>query len=293
MALRNDGLRLPPPWITPAAGKPDREVRQVIIVQRPRVGGATLWTPSQLTTALWLDAADAGTITTVSGAVSQWNDKSGNGRNAIQATAANRPALTSAGLNGLDVLTFDGINDSLLATLSSGLSSSFAFFAVAVPLRTNAIEGYISLQVASYSNYWAQIGLGGAGGAKLNFALFDGGQNPIAQQNTPTIGAPLMLMGVRNVTADTVSLRINGTQVSSVTDTTTVTPGYSEITIGGQTNQANRYANARIGEVIVIPSLPTTDAIQRIEGYAAAPSRWGLQGSLPADHPYKSTPPTI
>jgi hypothetical protein len=203
MALRNDGLRLPPPWITPAAGKPDREVRQVIIVQRPRVGGATLWTPSQLTTALWLDAADAGTITTVSGAVSQWNDKSGNGRNAIQATAANRPALTSAGLNGLDVLTFDGINDSLLATLSSGLSSSFAFFAVAVPLRTNAIEGYISLQVASYSNYWAQIGLGGAGGAKLNFALFDGGQNPIAQQNTPTIGAPLMLMGVRNVTADT------------------------------------------------------------------------------------------
>ena len=36
MALSNDGLRLPPPWITPAAGLPDREVPPVIIIQRRR-----------------------------------------------------------------------------------------------------------------------------------------------------------------------------------------------------------------------------------------------------------------
>lgn len=34
MGLSNDGLRLPPPWITPAAGLPDREVPPVIIIQR-------------------------------------------------------------------------------------------------------------------------------------------------------------------------------------------------------------------------------------------------------------------
>jgi hypothetical protein len=33
----NDRLRLPPPWISPAAGMPDREVRPVIIVQRRRL----------------------------------------------------------------------------------------------------------------------------------------------------------------------------------------------------------------------------------------------------------------
>ena len=36
MALSNDRLRLPPPWITPAAGLPNREVPPVIIVQRRR-----------------------------------------------------------------------------------------------------------------------------------------------------------------------------------------------------------------------------------------------------------------
>ena len=37
MASPNDGLRLPPPWISSAAGKPDREVRKVITVERRRV----------------------------------------------------------------------------------------------------------------------------------------------------------------------------------------------------------------------------------------------------------------
>jgi len=37
MVSPNDRLRLPPPWISPAAGMPDREVRPVIIVQRRRL----------------------------------------------------------------------------------------------------------------------------------------------------------------------------------------------------------------------------------------------------------------
>ena len=36
MASPNDGLHLPPPWISPAAGKLDREVQPVITVQRRR-----------------------------------------------------------------------------------------------------------------------------------------------------------------------------------------------------------------------------------------------------------------
>jgi hypothetical protein len=42
----NDGLRLPPPWITPATGLPSREVRPVIIVQR-RKASATYDTDAQ------------------------------------------------------------------------------------------------------------------------------------------------------------------------------------------------------------------------------------------------------
>jgi hypothetical protein len=37
MVSSSDGLRLPPPWVTPAAGLPNREVLPVIIVQRRRL----------------------------------------------------------------------------------------------------------------------------------------------------------------------------------------------------------------------------------------------------------------
>lgn len=53
---------------------------------------------------LWLKA-DAG-ITTVGGNVSAWADQSGNGNNATQGTAANRPAYVTNDLNGNPVLDF-------------------------------------------------------------------------------------------------------------------------------------------------------------------------------------------
>jgi hypothetical protein len=41
---------------------------------------------------LWLDAADASTVTSVAGAISQWSDKSGNGNHATQATGSVQPS---------------------------------------------------------------------------------------------------------------------------------------------------------------------------------------------------------
>lgn len=58
--------------------------------------GRPAWTPALITTALWLDAADASTVTLNNLAVSQWNDKSGNGRNVLQATSANQPLYVKA-----------------------------------------------------------------------------------------------------------------------------------------------------------------------------------------------------
>ncbi len=53
---------------------------------------AALWTPADISTALWLDASDAATITlNATNTVSQWNDKSGNGRNVTQNTLTNQP----------------------------------------------------------------------------------------------------------------------------------------------------------------------------------------------------------
>jgi hypothetical protein len=62
-------------------------------------GGPVLWRPSNIGSdlALWLDAEDSASITLNGSTVSQWNDKSGNGRNVSQATAASQPTYSATG----------------------------------------------------------------------------------------------------------------------------------------------------------------------------------------------------
>jgi hypothetical protein len=68
---------------------------------------------------LWLDAADASTVT-ISTGVSVWADKSGNGRNASQATGGKQPAYSST-INGKNVVTFQGTDD----TMQIGANAAF------------------------------------------------------------------------------------------------------------------------------------------------------------------------
>jgi hypothetical protein len=81
---------------------------------RRRFFSSSRWTPAQLGSALalWLDASDAGTVVLNGSTVSQWSDKSGNNKNAVQATASLQPAYSLTGFNGLRPgLAFDGVND--------------------------------------------------------------------------------------------------------------------------------------------------------------------------------------
>lgn len=77
-------------------------------------GGGGAWSPADLTgLALWLDGDDASTFTFSSGnVVSQWGDKSGNGRNFAQATVAQQPTR-SVTLNGHSAVKFDATDDVL------------------------------------------------------------------------------------------------------------------------------------------------------------------------------------
>ena len=79
---------------------------------RPRAAGG--FSPKTIAgLQLWLDAADASTITVDTG-VSEWADKSGVGsKKFVQTTGNNQPATGTQTLNGKNVLVFDGSNDSL------------------------------------------------------------------------------------------------------------------------------------------------------------------------------------
>jgi autotransporter-associated beta strand protein len=81
--------------------------------------------------AAWYDAADAATVMTDGTAVTNWSDKSGNGRDGVQTTAANQPVYTTSGLlDGKPVIHFDGANDHFVADFSFLDQSQYSLFVV-------------------------------------------------------------------------------------------------------------------------------------------------------------------
>jgi hypothetical protein len=112
--------------------------------------GFTQWDPSLITTALWLDAADASTITESGGLVSQWNDKSGNGRNAAAASPSNRPTYSATAFNGSPTLIFNGTTD-YLQTGSFASSSTFTIVAVVELLAAASFPMIYTFQNAANS----------------------------------------------------------------------------------------------------------------------------------------------
>ena len=79
------------------------------------------FSPLDLTPQLWLDADDASTITSSSGNVSQWNDKSGNGYHVTQATGTAQPKTGTVTRNGRNVLDFAGTDDRLFRETDTAL----------------------------------------------------------------------------------------------------------------------------------------------------------------------------
>lgn len=62
-------------------------------------GANKAWTPAALgpsVVSMWFDAADAATLTLSGSSVSQWDDKSGNSRHAVQAVAASQPTYIAS-----------------------------------------------------------------------------------------------------------------------------------------------------------------------------------------------------
>lgn len=72
------------------------------------IGSFGVFNPLDLSPVFWIDASDPSTITSSSGKVSQWNDKSGNGYHVTQSTSTQQPNNDTQTLNGRTVIDFDG-----------------------------------------------------------------------------------------------------------------------------------------------------------------------------------------
>jgi len=258
------------------------------------------FTPANITTALWLDAADTSTITESGDAVSQWNDKSGNNRNAVQSNSASRPTLATAVQNNLNTIRFNGSTQSF--TLPSALNitrniGGFSVIAVrkfaVLPLtEQNIFRVNIGTSISSRVFFGAAVSA--ANKAQIGGRRLDGDSfASIASSSDVSTTIFEIQSGIYDYANSDLYLHINGTLSASSTsfqaNGTTSDTDSTNVVIGNNSDGIFHF-NGNIGELVALPTAASLDTRQRIEGYLA--HKWGLTANLPSDHPYKTVGPT-
>lgn len=229
------------------------------------------FTPTSISgCAMWLDGSDQSSASmTLSGtSLTLWKDKSGSGNNAT-------PYNTSyATVNSNGVLFASQI---YTTPYTSAPSTETAFVV-------------FNVTAATYNNFQAIIGSSVNGGRQL--ALLNGSplfgllKAQIAWQNTGTFTPGATTLGEGFINGSTAYSGVNGTY----TATTTVTwSSGGFIYLGTEVSVPNGNYVGLIKEILIYNVVLTTAQTQQVEGYLAW--KWGIQGSLPSAHPYKSVSP--
>jgi len=285
-----------------------------LVLRKDFTWNETVWNPGMIQAALWLDAADASTITKSGGAVSQWNDKSGGAYNFAQSSSTLRPLYASETLGGKNVVTFDGIDDNMnagdvLDNVWTG--SGFNLFFVAKNNDIAAADGVILAKTSSGSQALREF----ASYIRTSVSQLVTIYTPDASNYTVVNGSTTIgnsqwvvvsqsyddTLGVDGTTANTavrVQMTVDGNEQTEVVLASAGNLGQIQdaaglLSIGagigdGAQNTAN--LDGAIAELIVTPSVLSVSDRQKIEGYLA--HKWGLTANLPADHPYKTAGPT-
>ena len=260
------------------------------------------WLPTNLPNlAMWLDASDPSTLTLVSGAVSEWRDKSGNSRHVSQGVAANRPAYSATSFNGRPGLTFDGVNDGLV-NLSAALLRNVSGATIAgVSRRTanTAIPGTVAAVSTATNITRSNLAYRLPGSVGEGVAV---GGRRLDADSLQTVGPGAfnsnyaINIGVWDYANATLTLFENGVQTGTRSfQTAGVTPNDGgALHIGQDATGTGGFLNGEIGDVFIQHAAMSTLNRQRLEGYLAH-KYWGAGAlnPLPTNHPFKNFPPTV
>ena len=244
-----------------------------------------MWDPSELGAdlALWLDANDASTITLNGSNVSQWDDKSGNGRNASQATASLQPTYLATGFNSNPSIDFDGSSDQLITSYVLDFP-----FSISAAVQNDIASGSARGAVGSGSLRPA-LGILTAAPAQDSFALW----NPLRDRgayinNAQTLDPVILYSDAASDDRLGWNIYVDGSNAGQVNENIGSLNPASIVRIG-YSGYSGEYWNGRISEVVITSQPLSTADQQKLEGYLAW--KWGLTANLPSNHPYKLAPP--
>ena len=251
-----------------------------------------LWTPALIDTALWLDAADSSTITESGGAVSKWDDKSGNDRHVAQATPSDRPGFDAAD----KYLDFSGSSAHLFnAAPFLFAAGDIHVFAVMDVMATSdarwMCEGSSTNTAPVYNVSQCLDSAPVANGG--SFHRDDDGTTRLRQDTDPYEN---MFAGGKhiNYTRDLTGTRVLGRDgvLGSATTYTRGSLTVDRFCIGGLLRSTFiTPMDFKLYEVVVVTGVLSDVDRQYIEGYLA--HRHGTAGALQEGHPYKDAAPSI
>lgn len=275
------------------------------------LGNRKLLTPAALgsSLALWLDAGDTSTITLNGLTVSQWQDKSGNGRHAVQATAANQPIYTT-GLNGKPVLGFDGTN----SFMQAGDNTSWRFlhdgskYIISGVWKPGAIDtpgsrimiAMTTSNTSGSSSVGQYFAFGDSFGFRYNVTSGGSGASfvSVSRSYTGALGSfgnfsilDFQLDPANIIAGNRCFVSINGNAPiggNTLTGGVTSANSAASLILGGFSNSTSNRFLGDIAELLIIQTEESVN-IQLIQGYLA--HKWGLTANLPSNHPFRFTPP--
>jgi hypothetical protein len=230
----------------------------------------------------WWDAADSSTITLNGSNVSEWADKSGNGRALSQATAAAQPAYQTAVINGRNAVVWpNSVNQNRLQA-----ASAFSIQQIAIVCRLGtgssgtsdfrgllSSPGNIGLLSGSSSTSWF------AGSASDWNLMRKDGAAEASIDSVTAVPLPLTVLVVRNASALSRQLLVGGERASTTRSwwgPICEVLAFSATLNASQTTALERYLGRKWGVTIAAPPPPPPPS--------AAPSLWKAETLRPLYH---------
>lgn len=241
--------------------------------------------------ALWLDAADASTLTLSGSNITSWNDKSGNANNA---TATGTPTYNTAGLNSRPATAFNG--SCYFQGNVSITGQTLTCFAVGSFVNSGGSDQrFVSLAAtgqADWNSASRTTGINNSGSSTIISTYRN--QPPSFPQHSNPYGTPFIACSVYDGT--NAYIYVNGlpgnVQASYASAGTFAISKYcigEQVLVTGEIIRNGGF----VSEVLTYTTALTTVQRQQVEGYLS--KKWGvsLVTRLPTTHPFYSIGPGL
>ena len=262
---------------------------------------AASWEPTDVSVVAWVDASDTSSYTLSGSTLTAVTDKAGTYTLSVGGT----PTRVVAGRNGLNTFDFDGNGEYIQSTAYRTQVSSGNHWAIGVfrPDSANSNKDSLwsyetnnspkrdyAVSAGSTGSWPGELDLDGLSSNRISSTI---GNLQVWNLQSLSLGSWAIVVTYFNKTGNQIGCRKNGNNCfTPVNDYDNNVQASQELRL--MRNRSSEELNGQLAEFFAVAGLPGTGGtdlsdVEKAEGYLAW--KWGLEGQLPAGHPYKNSPP--